>query len=123
MTMTFADYSEPAFLHTVGLKEAVCSAKGTRLRLLYEDGAEVALDAEAIRLACRCAWCTKAKMDGTFPASFPEIALQGIESFGGYAFNLIFSDGHARGVFPFVYLRNLGVEDSNMQTPQELNSP
>lgn len=121
--MTTADYPEPAFLHTVGLKEAVCSAEGTRLALSYEDGAEFKLDAETLRMACRCAWCAKARMEGVFPTSFPGITLQAIEPFGSYAFNLVFSDGHARGVFPFAYLRSLGAKESDMQTLQEPNSP
>jgi prepilin-type processing-associated H-X9-DG protein len=31
-----------------------------------------------------------------------------IEPIGGYAVNIAFSDGHARGIYPWVLLKELG---------------
>ena len=119
MDLTAPDYSELASQHRVALTEAISTAQGKKLCLSYEDKVEIHLDAETLRQACRCAWCTRARRDGIFPAAFPDIAIRGIEPFGTYAFNLIFSDGHARGVFPFAYLRSLGTEDLSPQTLQD----
>jgi prepilin-type processing-associated H-X9-DG protein len=41
-----------------------------------------------------------------------------IDPLGGYAVNLGFSDGHARGIFPWVYLRDLAREAAAERTPQ-----
>ena len=117
------DYQELASLHRAALTEVVSREKGTRLELSFEDGFQFSLGVETLRLNCRCAWCSKARMENEFPASFPGVSLRGIEPFGAYAFNLIFSDGHARGVFPFAYLRSLGAAEAALQTLQETKTP
>jgi DUF971 family protein len=42
------------------------AADRRRLRLTYASGEQV-ISAEELRAACRCAWCTRARIDGTFP--------------------------------------------------------
>lgn len=123
MDSTAPDYQELASLHRAALTQAVSRKKGTRLDLSFEDGFELSLAAETLRLNCRCAWCSKARREDNFPASFAGVSLHGIEPFGTYAFNLTFSDGHARGVFPFAYLRSLGTAAAALQTLQETSTP
>ena len=67
---------------------------------------EVRLAAEKLRLACKCAHCTRARFDGRFPERFPGIAITGIGDLG-YGLNISFSDGHNRGIYPKPYLLSL----------------
>jgi prepilin-type processing-associated H-X9-DG protein len=36
-----------------------------------------------------------------------DLTITGLASVGRYAVNLAFSDGHARGIYPWAYLREL----------------
>lgn len=67
---------------------------------------EVELAAERLRLACKCAHCTRARFDNCFPERFPGIAITGIGDLG-YGLNISFSDGHNRGIYPKAYLLSL----------------
>lgn len=89
----------------------VTLARGGRaLRLTWADGTAAALSAEALRGGCRCAWCTRDRIQNRFPAAFEAVAVTTVAPMGGYALHLGFSDGHARGIYPFVYLRDLARE-------------
>ncbi|HZY69012.1 MAG TPA: DUF971 domain-containing protein [Devosia sp.] len=90
--------------------EAVVSRGGRDLRLTWANGEAAVLPSETLRLRCRCAWCTRDRIESRFPAAFPAVAVTRIDPLGGYAVNLGFSDGHARGIFPWVYLRDLARE-------------
>lgn len=90
--------------------EAIVSRGGRDLRLTWANGEAAVLPSETLRLRCRCAWCTRDRIQGRFPESFPAVAVTQIDPLGGYAVNLGFSDGHARGIFPWVYLRALARE-------------
>lgn len=83
---------------------------GGALRLTWRDGVSAALPAERLRLRCRCAWCTRDRAQDRFPARFEGAAVTRVEPMGGYAVNLGFADGHARGIYPWVYLRQLAGE-------------
>ncbi len=87
--------------------EVVLQDAGRRVELRFSAGPSVILEADALRAACRCAWCTKAKVQGAFPTGFSGLSIQQIKPIGAYAVNLHFSDGHDRGVFPWSYLREL----------------
>jgi DUF971 family protein len=87
--------------------EALRSADGAALNVTLDSGAAFGLPAEQLRAACRCAHCRRAQIDGVFPAEFPSVTLAGVASIGHYAVNLQFSDGHARGIYPWSYLAEL----------------
>jgi len=89
-------------------EEVWLSTDRHRLRLSWCDGDRMTLGAEDMRLACRCAWCTRARIDGTFEARFEGASIASIELIGDYAINIRFADGHARGIFPWTYLRSIG---------------
>lgn len=82
------------------------------LHLTWADGTTARLPAERLRLACRCAWCTRARAEERMPEGFPGIALTEVAMVADYALNLGFSDGHARGIYPFSYLLALAGEAS-----------
>ncbi|WP_020175607.1 DUF971 domain-containing protein [Methyloferula stellata] len=96
-------------------EEVVLAADRRHLRLSWRSGDKMTLGAEDMRLACRCAWCSRARIEGTFEAHFEDASIASIEPIGDYALNIGFADGHARGIFPWTYLRTIGVlsKDSN----------
>jgi DUF971 family protein len=82
------------------------SADLASLSIDVADGRRRALSAEALRAACKCAHCTRARFDERFPPSFPGIAITGVTDLG-YGLNISFSDGHDRGIYPKTYLLSL----------------
>jgi DUF971 family protein len=87
----------------------LCDA-GTALEIDWSDHRPSRLSARRLRDACRCAECTRAKVDGRALPRDNEIAVSAIDPVGSYAVNLRFSDGHARGIFPWAYLREITAE-------------
>ena len=77
------------------------------LELTMADGCVERLTAWQLRAACKCAHCVRARIDGTFPDRFEGIAITEVAPIGGYAINLAFSDGHARGIYPWGFLLGL----------------
>jgi prepilin-type processing-associated H-X9-DG protein len=49
----------------------------------------------------------RARLDGLFPQSFDSIAIVHVSAMGHYGVNIGFSDGHARGIYPWAYLSQL----------------
>jgi len=82
-------------------------ASERRLEIDWPDGFTSSLSHGALRAACLCAACRQSKRAGSAPVLSDAVALVGIEPFGPSAVHLAFSDGHARGLFPFAYLRAL----------------
>jgi DUF971 family protein len=76
------------------------------LSMATPDGRRIALSAEKLRLACKCAHCTRARFDGRFAERFPGIAIVAVADLG-YGLNISFSDGHQRGIYPKSYLAAL----------------
>ncbi|MCY4756399.1 DUF971 domain-containing protein [Pelomonas aquatica] len=76
-----------------------------RLQLQWPDGT-VDLPAAALRAACRCGPCRARALRNEAAVETP-VELAGAEPVGQYALQLIFSDGHDRGVYPWALLREL----------------
>ena len=77
------------------------------LDITTAEGSEIRLTAERLRGACKCAPCIRARIDGAFPDRFDGIAVVQVSPIGDYAINIAFSDGHARGIYPWSYLLGL----------------
>jgi DUF971 family protein len=77
------------------------------LELTMAQYGEICLTAERLRAACKCAHCVRARIDGVFPEKFDGIAIVQVSPIGDYAVNLAFSDGHARGIYPWPFLLDL----------------
>jgi DUF971 family protein len=86
------------------------SAELDFLELTTTEGVEVRLPAQRLRAACKCAHCVRARIDGKFPDRFDGIAITQLAPIGDYAINIGFSDGHARGIYPWSFLSELNVD-------------
>lgn len=102
-----SEHADPNPSHTAPANEAVQSPDGKTLRVTLETGAVINLHAEKLRAACRCAYCRRAQIDGVFASEFPSVTITSVAPIGHYAVNLGFSDGHARGIYPWSYLAEL----------------
>ena len=76
------------------------------LRVCWPDG-EVAYPAATLRARCRCAPCQAARLRGSPVQVDADVRLVDAHAIGHYALQLVFSDGHERGIFPWGYLREL----------------
>ena len=81
---------------------------GAALAVAWPDGTTATLAAAALRQACRCAECTAAHAAAAATPDRQNLAITAIEPIGGYAVNIGFSDGHARGIYPWALLREIG---------------
>ncbi|MEQ9107619.1 MAG: gamma-butyrobetaine hydroxylase-like domain-containing protein [Limnobacter sp.] len=77
------------------------------LRIEWADGVVSELPHGLLRRNCKCAECVAAQRAGQPVAQGS--AITGIEIVGEHALNFKFADGHERGIFPWAYLRELGV--------------
>jgi DUF971 family protein len=81
-----------------------------RLVVTRDDGESAAYGAAALRRACRCAPCLAARLRGAPAAVEAGVTLVDARPVGHYALQLVFSDGHDRGIYPWAYLAALGAE-------------
>ena len=79
------------------------------LELRWQDGSESRLPHGLLRARCRCAGCEQAfRTQGTRPEPIAAMRLDAIHPIADKGLNLVFSDGHGRGIFPWAYLHELG---------------
>jgi DUF971 family protein len=76
------------------------------LTLVWPDGATQRLAHADLRRDCPCAGCRRVRLSGAAIEAPAEIALTALASMG-YGVQLIFSDGHDRGVFPWAWFEAL----------------
>jgi DUF971 family protein len=113
--------SRPPFDPDATPVEVALTRDRATIRLTWRDGAQAALSASRLRSHCRCAWCTRDRALGCFPVGFEGITIKHLEPMGGYAVHLAFSDEHARGIFPWAYLRDLATEAADTERPTVRN--
>ncbi|HEY8906113.1 MAG TPA: gamma-butyrobetaine hydroxylase-like domain-containing protein [Rhodoferax sp.] len=78
-----------------------------QLGLRWSEGLQVRLSAHGLRCACRCAACVKLSRAGLGPHASETIGLREIKPVGVFGIQLIFDDGHDRGIYPWSYLHEL----------------
>ena len=76
------------------------------LTLCWPGGITHQIGHRAQRRACLCAECKRARIERAFPHVYEDIAVVEVRPIG-YGVQLSFSDGHARGIFPWAYLDEL----------------
>lgn len=76
------------------------------LALTWADGLAVRLKGPYLRAACRCAECEQARRHA--PHAMPKTArLTALQPVGDKGLQLVFTDGHGRGIYPWRFLRQL----------------
>ncbi|MDR6710497.1 DUF971 family protein [Pseudomonas hunanensis] len=60
-----------------------------------------------LRGACPCSQCRAGRLRGGIGVVRDDVRVERIEA-QGYGVQLVFSDGHERGIYPWRYLRDLG---------------
>jgi DUF971 family protein len=89
---------------------AVTDHRGTGvLEIEWSDGRVSRLPHALLRTRCRCAGCEQLRRTtGLDPAANPSLRLVALEPISDKGLNLVFDDGHGRGIYPWPYLRELG---------------
>lgn len=91
-------------------ERVVVARDGLALNLLHPGGQTRSLTSSRLRMACRCAQCVRARMDGTLALAREEVTILAVDPMGHYGISIAFSDGHARGIYPWSYLAQLPKE-------------
>jgi DUF971 family protein len=82
-------------------------SKSRRLEIDWQDGRASSLTHRALRNSCRCSACVAQRRQGQEIDAPRHIALTRVVACGAGALQMTFSDGHGRGIYPFVYLASL----------------
>jgi DUF971 family protein len=64
------------------------------------------LSHQRLRGACPCAKCRAARIQGRIVLVDADVKIVAMNSMG-YGIQMVFSDGHDRGIYPWVYLREM----------------
>ncbi|AKK01157.1 MULTISPECIES: DUF971 domain-containing protein [Pseudomonas] len=78
-----------------------------QLRLNWPDGREQRLDHTELRRQCPCSQCRAFRLQGLAVQVDPRVRVVEVNA-QGYGVQLVFSDGHGRGIYPWAYLAGLG---------------
>ena len=89
------------------LRELRLNAVAGRLELEWTDGSRGAISYSTLRGRCMCAQCRRLRQAGADIEAAAAVAVSEVVPCGPNAIQLVFSDGHDRGIFPFPYLRTL----------------
>jgi DUF971 family protein len=86
---------------------------GRVLDIVWNDGATQQLPHLLLRARCKCTVCQSQRLLAeaaqlTPPAQQADVHIDDIRQIGLYGVQLVFSDGHERGIYPWAYLRELG---------------
>lgn len=76
------------------------------LEIRWQDGSMQQLSNAFLRANCRCADC-KSLSNERLAMAETDTRITEIIPVGSYGVQLIFSDGHQRGIFPWTYLKHL----------------
>lgn len=77
-----------------------------QLRLEWPDGREQKLDHAELRRQCPCSQCRAFRLQGLTVQVDPRVRVVDVNP-QGYGVQLVFSDGHERGIYPWAYLAGL----------------
>lgn len=79
------------------------------LTIIYPQGQNVTLSAEFLRVQSPSAEVRgHGEGQAVLQVGKAKVAINGIEPVGNYAVKIVFSDGHASGIYSWAYLEELG---------------
>lgn len=79
--------------------------------LQWADGGELRLSHASLRHHCHCAFCRARQLRGDLMLVAADVRVTGMSA-QGYGLQLVFSDGHDKGIYPWAYLATLAAADS-----------
>lgn len=91
------------------------------VELRWQDGRAQRWTAGFLRSQCRCAECkarTRQGQEAIMP--IPTLSVTEIRPVGAYGVQFIFSDGHDRGIYPWVHLEQL-IDAASRDTKEKTN--
>jgi DUF971 family protein len=101
-------------------EEIALNGKARALELAW-DGRQAMLSYRALRRSCRCSVCENLRRTtGTVLAVSADVTLLRIEPLGAAAVQLVFSDGHERGIYPWTYLKEMAFGPATDGLPESL---
>jgi DUF971 family protein len=81
------------------------------LTIVWQDGAQQQWPHAQLRAHCKCTQCQSQRLLGAQPAlSHAAQKVEQLRMIGNYGLQLVFSDSHERGIYPWAYLRSLPAE-------------
>lgn len=86
---------------------AIRNQRGPGLLALQWADAEALISHARLRGACPCSQCRAARLQGRVSLVSEDVRVEQVVA-QGYGVQLVFSDGHERGIYPWTYLRDLG---------------
>jgi DUF971 family protein len=81
-------------------------AASGRLSLSWHDGQTQWIDNATLRAACPCSTCRRLNHAGDAKPIEPQVAIVDLQPMG-YGVQIVFSDGHAQGIYPWDYLLHI----------------
>jgi DUF971 family protein len=85
------------------------------LEMGWADGRHAKFTAARLRSACKCSGCEKRRRDGNAPQAPAGVSLTQINPIGDMGVQLVFSDGHDRGIYPWPYLHQLSLHQLSLE--------
>ncbi len=76
------------------------------VQLRTPNGATLRLNPQLLRAACLCAGCRAKRLRGEVRLVEADVTVTAVVPMG-YGVQLLFSDGHDRGIYPWSYLHEL----------------
>ncbi|MEN0106083.1 MAG: gamma-butyrobetaine hydroxylase-like domain-containing protein [Pseudomonas sp.] len=77
-----------------------------QLQIEWANGAAVQLSHAHLRASCPCSACRAGRLGGRIALVDEAVQLVALHP-QGYGVQLVFSDGHERGIYPWAYLHEL----------------
>ena len=78
------------------------------LTIVWQDGARQQWPHALLRAHCKCTQCQSRRLLGQAPEVPPAPPrVEQLRMTGNYGLQLVFNDGHERGIYPWPYLRSL----------------
>lgn len=104
-----------ARLNIAGPREIRVLTAVNELTCVWPDGCQSRYTGKDLRDACRCASCVSiASIGRLIDQDASAFVIASVVGVGGYGVQIIFQDGHDRGIYPWTYLRELAALDSDI---------
>jgi len=93
---------------TASFPQRISNDKRSRvLDIVWDDGSAQQLPHALLRARCKCTVCQSQRLRATLKEPDPAVSIEELRQVGLYGLQLVFSDGHERGIYPWAYLRTL----------------